>query len=465
VADKLRQKLQTFLDKSPFPKPSKWFHVSHTIQPEKNKGLLARVNKNWAAAPPELQAGPILEETDTRFTFVKTDWSSPNGDSFTMVYVWSHIMSVYVEPNVPPQVFNPCVGAAALKALICALESKDMFAFNHVLQDASLALQRLKAFDEKEKLLEFASNLCKSEDEPGLVTDQGMQRLFSLGELRQNTGHVQEAVKTYEELARAVSHPKCTEDTHRMWGPGRKESQVFNRSKVYEQLALAYRRTGNMAKSIECMRECIKIIDTEGKEIIPKSYGLRRERLLLFRNMLLTELEDARAAGKDTRDNPPVGMRMLCQLINEEMTYRQPPLKFAGPHKFEMREGGVFSFKTVDGKFWSYKLEARSPEEALSLAEDVGEEFGRSSAQHQEAMEAAAAAQQEKEKEMQDKIMKSIAQAESRGQCCDHCGAPQAPGKNLLRCSKCKQASYCSKECQIKAWKTHKKECNANTAK
>jgi hypothetical protein len=29
----------------------------------------------------------------------------------------------------------------------------------------------------------------------------------------------------------------------------------------------------------------------------------------------------------------------------------------------------------------------------------------------------------------------------------------------LMRCSKCKSASYCSKECQEKAWGNHKKPC------
>ena len=35
------------------------------------------------------------------------------------------------------------------------------------------------------------------------------------------------------------------------------------------------------------------------------------------------------------------------------------------------------------------------------------------------------------------------------------------PTTQLLRCSSCKFSRYCSRECQKKAWKTHKKECMA----
>ena len=35
------------------------------------------------------------------------------------------------------------------------------------------------------------------------------------------------------------------------------------------------------------------------------------------------------------------------------------------------------------------------------------------------------------------------------------------PTSQLLRCSSCKFARYCSRECQKKAWPTHKKECMA----
>ncbi|KAA1476069.1 hypothetical protein DENSPDRAFT_932779 [Dentipellis sp. KUC8613] len=35
---------------------------------------------------------------------------------------------------------------------------------------------------------------------------------------------------------------------------------------------------------------------------------------------------------------------------------------------------------------------------------------------------------------------------------------------NLRQCSKCKRVRYCSKECQTKAWPTHKKSCRATVA-
>ena len=43
---------------------------------------------------------------------------------------------------------------------------------------------------------------------------------------------------------------------------------------------------------------------------------------------------------------------------------------------------------------------------------------------------------------------------------CDACGAPK-PSK---RCSQCHRARYCSRECQVGAWETHKNECKAAAA-
>ena len=42
---------------------------------------------------------------------------------------------------------------------------------------------------------------------------------------------------------------------------------------------------------------------------------------------------------------------------------------------------------------------------------------------------------------------------------CDVCGNKPAKDKKLSVCSKCKQASYCSGDCQKADWKTHKKKC------
>lgn len=45
------------------------------------------------------------------------------------------------------------------------------------------------------------------------------------------------------------------------------------------------------------------------------------------------------------------------------------------------------------------------------------------------------------------------------GQRCLRCFSPNAPGKELLQCGKCKKATYCSKNCQVGDWKLHKGEC------
>ena len=39
---------------------------------------------------------------------------------------------------------------------------------------------------------------------------------------------------------------------------------------------------------------------------------------------------------------------------------------------------------------------------------------------------------------------------------CDTC---EEESTKMVRCNCCKNAWYCSKECQKKAWKTHKKNC------
>lgn len=42
---------------------------------------------------------------------------------------------------------------------------------------------------------------------------------------------------------------------------------------------------------------------------------------------------------------------------------------------------------------------------------------------------------------------------------CSGCGKPPAENKPLSKCTKCLSAKYCSRECQKKHWKKHKKEC------
>ena len=42
---------------------------------------------------------------------------------------------------------------------------------------------------------------------------------------------------------------------------------------------------------------------------------------------------------------------------------------------------------------------------------------------------------------------------------CDKCGAIDAPGKTLLKCTRCGVAYYCGKDCQRSDWKAHKPRC------
>ena len=53
---------------------------------------------------------------------------------------------------------------------------------------------------------------------------------------------------------------------------------------------------------------------------------------------------------------------------------------------------------------------------------------------------------------------------ESRLQCfCGNCGKNVQPGEKFKQCSKCNAEWYCSKECQVEAWKAgHKKDCKCS---
>ena len=43
--------------------------------------------------------------------------------------------------------------------------------------------------------------------------------------------------------------------------------------------------------------------------------------------------------------------------------------------------------------------------------------------------------------------------------CCSGCGIAEGPGVKLSTCSKCKFATYCSRDCQRHAWSEHKTSC------
>jgi hypothetical protein len=42
---------------------------------------------------------------------------------------------------------------------------------------------------------------------------------------------------------------------------------------------------------------------------------------------------------------------------------------------------------------------------------------------------------------------------EARAGCCDYCGGAGKEGGGLLQCGRCQRAHYCTKECQVGAWK------------
>ena len=58
-----------------------------------------------------------------------------------------------------------------------------------------------------------------------------------------------------------------------------------------------------------------------------------------------------------------------------------------------------------------------------------------------------------------------VKKLESFGQShCDNCSKEVKTGEKFKQCSKCKAQWYCSKECQVEAWKAgHKKDCKRAT--
>jgi len=57
-----------------------------------------------------------------------------------------------------------------------------------------------------------------------------------------------------------------------------------------------------------------------------------------------------------------------------------------------------------------------------------------------------------------DKLYSEIKKIEDRGSRCFHC-KQTVKSKDIKTCSRCKFVQYCSKECQIKDWPTHKGKC------
>ncbi|ORY08768.1 hypothetical protein BCR34DRAFT_603293 [Clohesyomyces aquaticus] len=64
--------------------------------------------------------------------------------------------------------------------------------------------------------------------------------------------------------------------------------------------------------------------------------------------------------------------------------------------------------------------------------------------------------------EFTDEIKELAVKLEDLGDGCAGCGKLEREGgKALMRCARCKGQNYCSKECQKKCWKDHKRNCVA----
>jgi uncharacterized paraquat-inducible protein A len=64
---------------------------------------------------------------------------------------------------------------------------------------------------------------------------------------------------------------------------------------------------------------------------------------------------------------------------------------------------------------------------------------------------------QEKKLNTDSPVSAAVEQPKKSGGC-SFCEKPNP----MNRCARCKQAMYCSKECQVSHWKDHKSHCKAN---
>ena len=57
--------------------------------------------------------------------------------------------------------------------------------------------------------------------------------------------------------------------------------------------------------------------------------------------------------------------------------------------------------------------------------------------------------------------IKALEQPAPGAATCAGCGKAAAATASLLRCSRCRAAQYCDKDCQRQHWPQHKRECRA----
>lgn len=60
-----------------------------------------------------------------------------------------------------------------------------------------------------------------------------------------------------------------------------------------------------------------------------------------------------------------------------------------------------------------------------------------------------------------DDIYKEVKSITKMGLCCSrHCRQPRVERKTMLNCTRCRNANYCSRECQVADWPEHRIECD-----